>query len=77
MPKSLPVPEMEQLMLTNAQVTDEDLRQLAEQRAQVAKDWLVHSGKIPADRVFLVAPKLSAEGIKDKGKPNRADFALK
>jgi len=27
--------------------------------------------------LFLVALKLSAEGIKDKGKPNRADFALK
>ena len=35
--KDLPVPEMENLMLTNAPVTDEDLRQLANRRAQVAK----------------------------------------
>jgi hypothetical protein len=26
---------------------------------------------------FLVAPKSGAEGNKDKGKPTRADFALK
>jgi uncharacterized protein involved in outer membrane biogenesis len=75
--KELPVPEMETLMLTNAQVTDEDLRVLANARAQVAKEWIVTEGKVPAERVFIVAPKLSAEGIKDKGKPTRADFAVK
>ncbi len=75
--KDLPVPEMETLMLTNAQVTDEDLRVLANARSQVAKEWIVTEGKVPAERVFIVAPKLTAEGIKDKGKPTRADFAVK
>jgi len=75
--KSLPVPDMEQLMITNAQVTEEDLRQLANQRAQVVKNYLVQTGKVPAERVFLLAPRLSAEGIKDKGKPMRVDFSLK
>jgi hypothetical protein len=75
--KDLPVPEMETLMLTHAQVTEEDLRLLANARAQSAKDWIVTEGKVPADRVFLVAPKLTPDGIKDKGKPTRADFSLK
>jgi hypothetical protein len=75
--KDLPVPEMETLMLTNAQVGDEDLRQLANARAQAAKEWLVSEGKIPEGRVFIVAPKLTAEGIKDKGQPTRVDFVLK
>jgi hypothetical protein len=75
--KELPVPEMEQLMLTNAQATDDDLRLLADARAQAAKDWLVETGKIPAERVFIVAPKTGAEGIEDKGKPTRVDFSLK
>jgi hypothetical protein len=75
--KELPVPEMEQLLLANTQVGDEALRQLAEARAGAAKSWLVETGKIPAERVFLVAPRLGAEGIKDKGKPTRVDFALK
>lgn len=75
--KDLPVPEMEKLMLDNTQVTEEDLRQLADARAQAAKTWLVETGKLAAERVFIVAPKMSAEGIKDKGQPSRVDFALK
>ena len=75
--RDLPVPEMESLMLANAQATDEDLRQLANRRAQSAKDWLVAKGGVPAERVFLVAPKIGTEGIKDKGKPERVDFSLK
>jgi uncharacterized protein involved in outer membrane biogenesis len=75
--RDLPVPEMEQLMLANASATEEDLRQLANRRAQAAKDWLVTNGSVPADRVFLVAPKLGTEGIKDKGRPERVDFSLK
>ena len=64
-------------MLANAQATEEDLRQLANRRAEAAKDWLVAKGGVAADRVFLVAPKLGTEGIKDKGKPERVDFSLK
>ena len=75
--RSLPVAEMERLMLEHAEVTDEDLQRLADQRAQEVKDSLVRSGKIDVARVFLVASKLSAEGIKDKGKPSRVDFALR
>jgi uncharacterized protein involved in outer membrane biogenesis len=77
MAKDLPVPEMESLMLANTQVTDDDLRLLANARAEAAKAWLVDEAKVPAERVFIVAPKLSAEGISDKGKPTRADFSLK
>ena len=75
--KDLPASEMEQLMLANAPVRDDDLRQLAYARAQAPKDWLVENGKIAADRLFVVAPKMNAEGIKDQGKPTRADFSLK
>ena len=75
--KDLPVAEMEQLMLTNAAVTEDDLRALANARAQAVKDALVVAGKMPADRVFMVAPKLTAEDIKDKGKSTRVDFSLR
>ena len=75
--KELPVPEMEGLMLKNTQIAEDDLRLLANERAQAAKEWLVSEGKVPAERVFIVAPKLTAEGIKDKGGPTRADFGLK
>jgi hypothetical protein len=75
--KELPVAEMESLMLANTPVAEDDLRLLANARAQAAKEWLIAEGKVPAERVFLIAPRLGAEGINDKGKPTRADFALK
>src|SRR3954470_8363460 len=61
---------------TDAQTADV-LRALADTRAQAARNRLVENGKLSADRISLVAPKLSAEGIKDKGQPTRVDFALK
>jgi hypothetical protein len=75
--KELPVAEMENLMLAHTQVAEDDLRLLANARAQAAKEWLVSEGKVPAERVFMTAPRLTTEDIKDKGKPTRADFALK
>jgi hypothetical protein len=75
--KDLPVPEMEALMLTHTGATDDDLRQLANDRAQRVKNWLVDRGQIPAERVFLTAPRLSADGIKDKGSASRVDFSLR
>jgi hypothetical protein len=75
--KDLPREEMETLILTHTPVSDEDLHQLAEHRAQIVRDSLVDKAHIPAERVFLVAPKLDAEGIKDKGSATRVDFALR
>ena len=75
--KDLPPDEMEQLMLANAPVRDDDLRQLANARAQTAKSWLVDNGNVAGERVFIVSPKTGVEGIKDQGKPTRADFSLK
>jgi hypothetical protein len=75
--KSLPPEEMEKLLMANATVTDTDLRHLADQRALVVKQALERDGKVPEDRLFLTAPHLSAEGIKDKGAPNRVDFSVR
>jgi hypothetical protein len=75
-PKDLPRAEMETLLLENAKVTDEDLRSLADRRAQVVRATLTDGEHVPPERVFLVAPRLDAEGVKDKGKPTRVDFAL-
>ena len=56
---------------------DDDLRQLANARAQAARDWLIGQGKLAADRVSVISPKMNSDGIKDAGKPTRADFSLK
>lgn len=75
--KSLPPEEMEKLLMANSTVTEADLKRLAEQRALVVKQSLEREGKVPESRLFLTAPKLSAEGIKDKGAPNRVDFSIR
>ena len=51
--KNIPVPEMEALILKNIQVTDDDLRSLANERAQVVKNYILGQGEIEPRRLFL------------------------
>jgi hypothetical protein len=74
MQKDLPVDEMEKLMLTNLPASDEDVRELALQRAESVQGWLIEQGKVPAARIFLLPPKVGAD---DKGKSSRVDFSLR
>jgi hypothetical protein len=75
----LPVAEMESLMLKNAQATDDDLRELANRRAQVVRDRLIASGQVTADRLSIVAakPVSSEEQEKIKARTSRVDFSLR
>ncbi len=72
--KSQP-PDVMKNMLESAVPTDTDaMRQLAQQRANAVRGWL--RGKVPDKRLFLLAPKLDAKGIDDKGLTTRVDFGL-
>ncbi|HEY7586919.1 MAG TPA: DUF748 domain-containing protein [Candidatus Deferrimicrobiaceae bacterium] len=75
--KDLPVPEMEKLMYTHLQVTDDDLRLLAQRRAKAVKDYLLASKLVEPERVFLLEPKTLAPEKKEKLKDSRAVFVLK
>jgi hypothetical protein len=75
--KELKVEEIEQLMMADTQVGESELRQLANDRAQKAKDWLVEKGGITGERMFVVAPRLDAEGVKAGEKASRVDLSLK
>nr|WP_253260727.1 DUF748 domain-containing protein [Rhodanobacter glycinis] len=72
--KSQPPEVMRKLLETNMPVNADALRHLAERRADAVQSWL--HGKIADDRVFVLAPKLDASGITDKGKTTRVDFGL-
>lgn len=74
MQKDLPVEEMEKLLLANLPASDEDVKELALQRAETVQGWLIEQGKVPAERVFLVPPKRGAD---DKGNGSRVDFSLR
>jgi hypothetical protein len=77
MAKDLPVPEMEKLMLTHLQVTDDDLRRLAIERTSRVRDHLVALGGVDPGRVFLVEPKTLPPERKEKLRDSRVDFRIK
>ncbi len=55
-------------LLAHLETSDADLSRLANDRAQQAKDWLETTGKIPGERLFIVAPRIG-------GGASRADEA--
>ncbi|MBB3260922.1 hypothetical protein F4827_005829 [Paraburkholderia bannensis] len=73
--KSLPVDDMKQALAEHAPVDDAALRNLAQKRAQAVQQYF--EGKVDPSRVFVVAPRLDAKGIDDKGATTRVDFGLK
>ncbi|MBB2931781.1 DUF748 domain-containing protein [Paraburkholderia silvatlantica] len=73
--KTLPADDMKQALADHAPVDDATLRNLAQQRAQAVQQYF--EGKVDASRVFIVAPRLDAKGIDDKGATTRVDFGLK
>jgi len=62
MTKDVPVADMEALILSNTEVSEQDLRALAQQRAQAVRDWLAEAGKVPGERIFVLEPKVEAAG---------------
>ncbi|MFA6147151.1 MAG: DUF748 domain-containing protein [bacterium] len=77
MAKTLPVAEMEKLMLAHTPVTNDDLRQIALKRASNVKEWLILTGKVDAGRIFLVEPKTLPPERKEKLRNSRVDFRIK
>lgn len=75
--KSLPVPEMEKLLMTYTVVRGDDLKLLAAQRAQAVKETILKSPQIAPERVFIVEPKTLAPEKKEKVRDSRVDFRLK
>ena len=75
-PKDLPKTEMEQLMLTNIQISEDELMELANERAQAAKDFITRDDQVTVAKVFLLAPKVQAPRGGGKLAGTRVDFSL-
>jgi len=78
--KDIPAEQMRGLLMDSYTVTDEQLRELALQRAVAVRDALIERG-VPNARMFLASPKLHAKDDErgtDKDKPwqPRVDLAL-
>ena len=76
MVKDIPDADMERLMLATVTVTQDDLRLLARQRAQVVREQILRTRKIETQRVFLVEPKTIQPTHKEKVSDGRVDFRL-
>ncbi len=72
--KSMPPEEMKKLLLAHIDVTDKDLLRLADARAAAVRKFM--SEKVPPGRLFLVASKITPEGIADQGKTTRVDLSF-
>ncbi len=77
MVKDIPVPEMEKLMFANIRVTDDDLRLLAQRRAQAVKDSLIATKQVEPERIFLVEPKELPPEKKEHERDSRVEFVLR
>jgi len=76
--KNLPVEEMEKLMIANADIDEDDLIALGNQRSMSVKNWLQKNGQVAAERIFILAPKVSVPDEKTKGASgSRVDFSLR
>ncbi|MFT3850072.1 MAG: DUF748 domain-containing protein [Propionivibrio sp.] len=82
MVKTLPVEEMEKLILANSTVDEEDLIDLGDRRAKAVRDWLIEH-QVEGDRIFLRPTQPATGGApsdakqEDTVKAARADFSLK
>jgi hypothetical protein len=77
LPKDLPVEDMERLIAEHTAPDQDDLVTLGNQRAANIKNWLVKDGKVAAERIFLLAPRIGAADQKQGGTGNRAELSLR
>ncbi len=78
--KALPAAEMENLIKENTPIDEDDLNFLANRRAQAVKDWLIKFGKIPGERIFILASKSGQQEAKTGGNLaplSKVDFSLR
>lgn len=74
--KSLPIAEMEELILMHTEISENDLRTLAEQRASATYAWLIEQGEISNERIFLLNSKIEAAESSER-QNNRVQFSIR
>ena len=74
--KNLPVEDMERLIREHTAIDEGDLLALANRRAQAVKDWFIKFGKIPGDRLFILASKSRQREAKEEPL-SKVEFSLR
>ncbi len=65
--KKEPAPEMERLLRASLDPSPDALRHLATARAEAVQGYLLQTGKVKADQLFIVGPSGAAPAAKGKG----------
>jgi flagellar motor protein MotB len=74
--KSLPDEEMKKLILANTTVSEQQLRNLARERAVTVMNFLLKEGKLPVDRFFEKSGDPFAPPAKDARAGGRVEFGV-
>lgn len=77
MAKSIPVQDMEALLLADMKVPQGAMERLARDRSVAVQSWLVETGGVEQGRVFLLAPRVGVEPPKGAPLGARTDFSLR
>lgn len=72
--KDLPVSEMKKLIIANTKVTDNDLHNLARERAVTVMNFLVAPGGLPSERLFQKMDDIFKAPEKDTAAKSRVEF---
>jgi hypothetical protein len=75
--KTLPVEQMEALLLGGSTLGAESMDRLAQDRGIAVQAWLVEQGGVDQSRVFLLAPRVGVEPPKGVPAGGRVDFSLR
>jgi outer membrane protein OmpA-like peptidoglycan-associated protein len=62
--KAVSPQDMEQQLLERNEVATEDMRQLAQRRAETVRNYLREERKVPTERLYVLAPRVSADSAK-------------
>ncbi|MFO0232090.1 MAG: DUF748 domain-containing protein [Burkholderiales bacterium] len=72
----VPTPdELERALVAASPVATEEVKQIAQRRAQAARDYLRDARKLADERLFLLAPRIAEPD--DARPPARTDFSVK
>lgn len=74
--KKLSPAEMEKILFTAIEITGDDLRQLAHQRALATKSYLLDIGNVEVRRLFIIEPEIKEQPAGENQKC-RVQFSLK
>jgi hypothetical protein len=62
--------DMEDQLINKLEVTPDDLRDLMQARAKMVKDYLLKTGKVADERLFIIAPKTIDASFKGEDRAN-------